>query len=49
VLRLHGLGMPVFGKKNEYGDLFVTIDVQLPDHLTPQETDLFAKLAALRK
>jgi curved DNA-binding protein len=49
VLRLHGLGMPVFGKTNVFGDLFVTIDIQLPDHLTPQETDLFKKLAALRK
>ncbi len=49
VLRLRGLGMPVFGKTNVFGDLFVTIDVQLPDHLTQQETDLFGKLAALRK
>jgi len=49
VLRLRGLGMPFFGKTNVFGDLFVTIDVQLPDHLTPQETDLFRKLAAMRK
>lgn len=48
VLRLRGLGMPVFGKKNVSGDLFVTVDIQLPDHLTPQEADLFGKLAALR-
>ena len=49
VLRLRGLGMPVFGKTNVFGDLFVTIDIQLPDHLTAQETDWFRKLAALRK
>ncbi len=49
VLRLRGLGMPVFGKTNVFGDLFVTIDVQLPDHLTQEETDLFRKLAAMRK
>jgi len=48
-LRLRGLGMPVFGKKNEFGDMFVTIDIQLPEHLTPGEMDLFGKLAALRK
>ncbi|HEX7510925.1 MAG TPA: J domain-containing protein [Chitinivibrionales bacterium] len=48
-LRLRGLGMPVFGKKNDYGDMFVTIDIQVPDHLTPGEIDLFRKLAALRK
>jgi curved DNA-binding protein len=49
VLRLRGLGMPVFGKKNAFGDLFVTIDIQLPDHLTAQEIDLFRKLSELRK
>jgi curved DNA-binding protein len=49
VLRLRGLGMPVFGAKNTFGDLFVTVDIQLPDHLTPEETELFGKLAALRK
>jgi curved DNA-binding protein len=48
-LRLRGLGMPVFGKKNEFGDLFVTIDIQLPDHFTQEEIVLFEKLAALRK
>jgi len=49
VLRLRGLGMPVFGKKNEYGDLFVTIDIRMPEHLTEQEIELFGKLSALRK
>ena len=49
VLRLRGLGMPVFGKRNVFGDLFVTIDIHLPDHLTAQESELFGKLAALRK
>ncbi|MDD5674955.1 MAG: DnaJ C-terminal domain-containing protein [Chitinivibrionales bacterium] len=49
VLRLRGLGMPVFGKKNEFGDLFVTVDIHMPEHLTDQEIDLFKKLSALRK
>jgi curved DNA-binding protein len=49
VLRLRGLGMPVSGKKNVFGNLFVTVDIQLPDHLTLQEIDLFRKLAAARK
>jgi len=49
VLRLRGLGMPVFGRKEAFGNLFVTIEVQLPDRLTPEETALFEKLAALRK
>jgi curved DNA-binding protein len=49
VLRLRGLGMPVFDKKDTFGDLFVAVDIQLPDHLTVQETELFKKLAAARK
>lgn len=48
-LRLRGLGMPVFGEKDAFGDLFVTIDTKLPDHLSLGETHLFEKLAALRK
>ena len=48
-LRLRGLGMPLFGKKSEFGDLFVTVDIKLPEHLTEPETELFKKLAALRK
>jgi curved DNA-binding protein len=49
VLRLRGLGMPVFGGKNVFGDMFVTVDIQLPDHLTSEETNLFSKLASYRK
>jgi curved DNA-binding protein len=48
-LRLKGLGMPVYGRRNENGDLFVKVIIQLPDNLTEQELDLFRKLAALRK
>jgi curved DNA-binding protein len=49
VLILRGLGMPVSGRKNAFGDLFVTVDIRLPDRLTLQETELFGKLAAVRK
>jgi curved DNA-binding protein len=49
MLRLLGLGMPVYGTKNEFGNLYVTIVIQLPDHLSEQEADLFGKLSALRK
>lgn len=47
-LRLLGLGMPVYGKKTEFGNLYVKVDIRIPDHLSEQETDLFRKLAALR-
>jgi curved DNA-binding protein len=48
VLRLQGLGMPVFGKKNMYGDLFVSVDIKMVEHLSLQESELFEKLASLR-
>jgi curved DNA-binding protein len=49
VLRLRGLGMPVYGKKNEFGNLIVKVNIQIPDHLSEEEFDLFKKLAALQK
>jgi curved DNA-binding protein len=48
-LRLRGLGMPVYPKKNEFGNLLVKVDILLPEHLSEEEIDLFTKLAALRK
>jgi len=48
-LRLLGLGMPVYGKKDEFGNLFVKVEIRVPDHLREQEMDLFRKLAALRE
>ena len=48
-LRLRGLGMPVFAKKNEFGNLLVKVDIVLPEHLSEEELDLFRILAALRK
>ena len=48
-LRLRGLGMPVYAKKNKFGDLHVKVDIVLPENLSQEETELFGKLAALRK
>jgi curved DNA-binding protein len=48
VLRLLGLGMPVYGTKNEFGNMYVTVVIQLPDHLSEQEIELFRKLSSLR-
>ncbi|TAK57943.1 MAG: hypothetical protein EPO24_09175 [Bacteroidetes bacterium] len=47
-LRLRGLGMPVYAKKNEFGKLFVKIEIVLPEKLNEEEIDLFRKLAELR-
>ena len=48
-LRLRGLGMPMYGKKNKFGNLIVRVAIVLPEHLSAEESDLFVKLAALRK
>lgn len=48
-LRLQGLGMPIYAKKNEFGNLLVKVDILLPQYLNEVEIDLFNKLAALRK
>jgi curved DNA-binding protein len=48
VLRMKGLGMPVYQQKNSYGDLYLTINIETPQHLTEEERNLFKKLAALR-
>ena len=48
-LRLQGLGMPVYGKKRDFGNLLVKVDIVLPEKLTEEETEMFTKLAALRK
>jgi curved DNA-binding protein len=49
VLRLTGLGMPIYGKKDEFGNLFVKVVIQIPQNLSEGEIDLFRKLAELRK
>ena len=49
ILRLKKLGMPVFGKKGEFGDLYVRIIVEIPQKLSEEEQALFTKLATLRK
>jgi curved DNA-binding protein len=48
VLRLKGLGMPVYGKENEFGDYYVKINVHFPKNLNPEEIELFKKLEKLR-
>lgn len=48
VLRLKGLGMPKFGKTNEFGDLYAKINILLPRNLTEKEINLFRELQQLR-
>ncbi len=44
LLRLKGKGMPVYGKRNTYGDLYARIQVILPQKLTPEQKQLLLKM-----
>lgn len=46
--RLRGKGMPVLNRPQERGDLYATIEVALPQHLSGEERELFEQLRAMR-
>jgi curved DNA-binding protein len=43
-LRLKAKGMPVYGKEGSFGDLYVQIQVLIPEKLTETQKELFEKL-----
>jgi DnaJ-class molecular chaperone len=47
VFRLKGHGMPVVGKPDEAGDLYATVEVELPHQLTPEQRTHFEALKQL--
>jgi DnaJ-class molecular chaperone len=47
VFRLKGHGMPTTDKSGEHGDLYATVDVQLPRSLTAEQKKLFEELQKL--
>jgi len=47
VFRLKGHGMPVVGKGDARGDLYATIDIQLPRTLTKEQRDHYEALKKL--
>jgi DnaJ-class molecular chaperone len=47
VFRLKGKGMPLVGKPNEFGDLYATVEAELPRQLTPEEREHYEALARL--
>jgi curved DNA-binding protein len=49
VFRLRGHGMPVAGKPGESGDLYATVDVELPRTLTSEQRAHFEALQKLEK
>ena len=47
-LRLRGKGFPVYREAGQFGDLYLRLSVQLPQHLTDEEKSLIKQLAQLR-
>jgi DnaJ-class molecular chaperone len=47
VFRLKGHGMPAVGKPDETGDLYATVDVELPRSLTPEQREHYEALKKL--
>ena len=47
VFRLRGKGMPLVGKPEEFGDLYATVEAELPRQLTPEERSHYEALAKL--
>jgi curved DNA-binding protein len=49
VFRLKGHGMPIVGKPDSRGDLYATVDVQLPRSLTSEQREHYEKLSKLER
>lgn len=49
VLCLKGLGMPNYNTPDKTGDLYVTLNVKLPENLSEKERELFTELKELSK
>lgn len=47
--RLRGKGMPDYKKKDVYGDLYVKLNVRIPQKLNKEEKKLFEQLQAIRQ
>ncbi|MCB0696883.1 MAG: J domain-containing protein, partial [Chitinophagaceae bacterium] len=48
-VRLKGKGFPKYKKEGEFGDLYVTWNIAMPQNLTEKEKELFKQLADLKK
>lgn len=47
--RLKGLGMPKYAADKQYGDLYVTVELEIPKNLSNKEQKLFKELESLRR
>jgi curved DNA-binding protein len=48
-IKLRGKGFPVYRQEGQFGDLYVTYQVQVPKNLSEKEKELFAQLKKLRE
>jgi DnaJ-class molecular chaperone len=48
IFRLAGLGMPHL-EGGGYGDMYVTVKVRIPEHITEEERELYRRLRELRR
>ena len=47
-IKLKGKGFPVYKKEGQFGDLFITFNVEIPKNLSVKEKELFEELSKLR-
>lgn len=47
-IKLKGKGFPVYKKEGEFGDLYITYEIQIPTNLTEEQKELFKQLAETR-
>jgi len=47
-VKLKGKGFPVYKKEGDFGDLYITYQITIPEKLTAKEKKLFEELAKLR-
>lgn len=48
IFRLKNLGMPKYSLENEYGDLYVKVNAEIPRNLSEEEKNLIHQLAEIR-
>jgi curved DNA-binding protein len=47
-VKLKGKGFPKYKKEDEYGDLYITYEIKVPENLTKKEKELYTELQKLR-
>ncbi|CAM4282534.1 DnaJ C-terminal domain-containing protein [Zobellia nedashkovskayae] len=47
-VKLKGKGFPIYKKEGQFGDLYITYNIQTPTNLSDKEKELFKQLASLK-